>query len=704
MSNSKESAIEDDLYLLKNFTPENFKQFVLNNICQCESNCEKATGNIKGAAKENKDINCSQINVQENLPTYYKNKNVTKLNLEGIDENRLIILSDYYRYLYENAIQVFVDNDILIKKRTDTKFYILKNNEKRKLTWENIKSHESLETRQLLWLFRKLIVDTLIKYIITKYNLTDLIIYSVGSNDLTSDYDITLYGSNTSKVNMIKQFDSLFNHIFGNKSSLVFDTNIYGKAYIEFKNPNNTFLFTQKTCGKENFYYLNDNIIQRFEYSTIIWALIKFFREIREAFGEDIYNKIYIFMRNKQEKKQNTNVKTTIYQIVNDTLLYLRNQDETKVKYELIIENEELYKNQYINYYKNQYKEYHMLAYGKKEFENQQYLPFTNDDKIHFENDNISLINFFGEETYFTRGAFLDTVVNSQICSNKNIIKLNEKDYITSIIENASFFFIHNNKTKYLQRVIKSFKILSNYGHNVDYKDLYNSYEFNYMNNIITKEEHTKNIKDIKDFISNLKKNSMNDMNNGFEELKTKIDKFVQSLQAKKVIDIDNKYNKENFDINKIKPINTSSIEKQLNNIKEKIIPQVTTLTRLDQLYKIEDILNNINEPLLNYKYCTMVSEDSFNLLDCEKYSINQCLLWFIYKLTINIQKGEITFPFYDIYILQNNSLYDLKIKKQNKNTIIRTETTKFRKNDSTQASSESLNENSSKGSSNMLS
>jgi hypothetical protein len=690
MSDSKKSIIEDDLYLLKNFTPQNFKQFVLNNICQCESNCEKATGNIKRDTGnlENKVKNCSQITAEQNVPTYYQTKDVIELNLEDIDENRPIELSDYYRYLYENAIQAFVNNNLL--KKMGNKFYIKKNNEFRKLNWDNIKSHENLEIKELLWLFRKLIVDTFIKYIITKYNLTDLIIYSVGSNDLTSDYDITLYGSNTSKVNMIKQFDSLFNHIFGNKSSLVFDTNIYGKAYIEFDKKE---LFTEHTCVIDKFYYLNEAHIQRFEYSNIIWALIKFFREIRDVFGEDIYNKIYLFMKNKQETKQKPNVTTNIYKIVNDTLLYLRNQDETKVKYELIIENEEYYKNQYMNYYKNQYKNYHMLAYGKKEFKNLQDLPFTYDDKIQFENDNISLINFFGEETYFTRGAFLDTVVNSQICSNKNIIKLNEKDYITSIIENASFFFIHNNKTKYLQRVIKSFKILSNYEQNVDYKDLYNSYEFNYMNNIITKEEHTKNIKDIKDFISNLKKNNMNYMNNGFEELKTKIDKFIQSLQTKKVIEIDNKYNKENFDINKIKPINTLSIETQLNNIKEKIIPQVTVLTRLDQLSKIEDILKNINEPFLNYKYCTMVSDDYFNLLDCEKYSINQCLLWFIYKLTINTQRGEITFPFYDIYVLQNNSLYDSKIKNKNKNKIfIRTETTLFKKNNSI----ESLSENSS--------
>jgi hypothetical protein len=99
-----------------------------------------------------------------------------------------------------------------------------------------------------------------------------------------------------------------------------------------------------------------------------------------------------------------------------------------------------------------------------------------------------------------------------------------------------------------------------------------------------------------------------------------------------------------------------------------------------------------------------MVSDDYFNLLDCEKYSINQCLLWFIYKLTINIQRGEITFPFYDIYILQNNSLYNSKIKKNKNEILTRTETAIFRKNVSTKASSELLSENSTEGSRDSLS
>jgi hypothetical protein len=630
MSNNK-YFIKNDKIPFKEFVSD-FKDFVLNNICQCQTVCEKATEHLKKQNEIN-GINCTQIKVES----------TTK--------------AEYYYKLYDYVIQSFVNNDILIKEPTGTKFYILKNNEERKLTWENIKSHESLETRELLWLFRKLIVDTLIKYIITTQDLQKLIIYSVGSNELTSDYDITLYGSNESKVKMITEFNKLFKDIFGNPSSLVFDTNIYGKACIEFENPNNKFLFTQKTCGKENFYYLNGDDNKQFTNSTIIWALIKFFREIRDAFGEDIYNKIYIFMKNKNKQKKLNPEVTTIYEIVHETLLYLRNQDETKVTYESVLQYEEYYKSLYSKYFKIPLQVNYQSVKGKEyEFYNEFYLKYKPDNfnlnyktdvfdfkaAIQFENDNISLINFFGEETYFTRGAFLDTVVNSQICSNKNIIQLTETDYITSIIENSSFFFIHNNKTKYLQRVIKSFKILSNYGKNETYTDLYNSYEFNYMNNIITKELYTQNTKYIKDFISNLPTNINSDI---LKELKTKITNFVNILEKEKVIKIDNK---ATFNIND--KIDTSLLIQELNTINK--------LSDEDYLVKIKFIFSNLENLWFNYKYCTIVSDNYFNLLDCEKYSISQCLLWFIYKLTINIQQGEITFPFYDIFISEKNMLY----------------------------------------------
>ena len=103
---------------------------------------------------------------------------------------------------------------------------------------------------------------------------------------------------------------------------------------------------------------------------------------------------------------------------------------------------------------------------------------YNNTDKITGYNDYISLVNFYGIETYFTRGAFLDIVVNGQMCGSKSI-ELTDVDYLCSILENAGFFFNHNNKTKYVVRVNKTLEKL------IDKNNLYNIPEIKELDTII---------------------------------------------------------------------------------------------------------------------------------------------------------------------------------------------------------------------------
>ena len=67
--------------------------------------------------------------------------------------------------------------------------------------------------------------------------------------------------------------------------------------------------------------------------------------------------------------------------------------------------------------------------------------------------DFISLVNFYGVETYYTKGAFMDIVVNGQMCKTDTSISLSLLDYTNSVIENVSFFLLHNEKNKYLIRI-----------------------------------------------------------------------------------------------------------------------------------------------------------------------------------------------------------------------------------------------------------
>jgi hypothetical protein len=83
----------------------------------------------------------------------------------------------------------------------------------------------------------------------------------------------------------------------------------------------------------------------------------------------------------------------------------------------------------------------------------------------------ISYINYNGSETYFSRGAFLDVVVNGQICK-KNIVKLNLNDYYDSFVENSIDLLTHYHKEKYTMRLLSSFsEILTIF--QTKYSDIY---------------------------------------------------------------------------------------------------------------------------------------------------------------------------------------------------------------------------------------
>lgn len=72
-------------------------------------------------------------------------------------------------------------------------------------------------------------------------------------------------------------------------------------------------------------------------------------------------------------------------------------------------------------------------------------------------NSFISYINYNGSETYFTRGTFLDVVVNRQMCKADKI-KLSQDEYLDSFIENMADLMINYHKDKYLTRSVDALK------------------------------------------------------------------------------------------------------------------------------------------------------------------------------------------------------------------------------------------------------
>jgi len=450
----KENSLENKLYKYVNTSRKSIgnirddskdnilkeeKLKIYKEICQCYSQCLKFEDSDYKLSKE-ANI-CNKITINDN---YNDNTNLSNLINKTIS---FLIKNNYIKAIGD------IDNH---------KYYITVNGTTVKLNWENIKNlkDKNKPEGELFWLVRKLIVDSLLKIIINEHRknetyitiangdqlliskdeFNDVKIYSVGSTDITSDYDITLYSNNNYIIGIIiEEFQNKFMKIFGEHSSIVFDTNIYGKAYIIFdcnKHCEINYLpIDSSKCSnqKESFYYIKslnnnkgliDGISGQYKCNQVIWGLIKYLRDLRDSFGENIYNKYFNFI----QKNVNNN---NILDITQETLIYLRN---TNITYIDLIENEDTHRKDY---------------------------KLNNFSSLLFTNDYISLINFYGEETYFTRGAFLDTVVNSQMCKGSEpVIELYKEDYIASILENAGFFFLHNDKTKYLKRVKNSLILL----------------------------------------------------------------------------------------------------------------------------------------------------------------------------------------------------------------------------------------------------
>ena len=441
--------------ILSNFPndDENVKKFMFKEICQCYNQCFTLDENRKKEYKINendKDIVCNKIVPSNNNPDFYLN-----------------LIDTIISYMSKKYI-----------KELCNKYYISYNNLNIKLSWENIKNLENTNVKEMFWLFRKIIVDSILKSIILKNNILDVRIYSVGSSTLTSDYDITLYDDNILNSNdsndkiftIINEFQNIFHTLFTEHSSIVFDTNIYGKAYITFNcGKSCSYLYERIKCmsQKEAFFTLKSvNNNKLYKSIQVSWSIIKFLRNLKDSLGDSIYTTYFSYLKNKVSKNQDIETQKEYFSKIQKMLLYLTNNDFT---YTDLIYNEEKYKKLYKDY-----------------FENIQH--FDTQEELVFYNDYISFVNFYGEETYFSRGAFLDTVVNSQMC-NDTVVKLYEDDYIASIFENAGFYLLHSDKVKYLKRVLNSVEKLVSLNKNSIYKTLFNK-NFNKMKNVVNNEKN----------------------------------------------------------------------------------------------------------------------------------------------------------------------------------------------------------------------
>lgn len=412
-----------------------FMEYIFENCCNCtEKECiisitEKYLPEYYDLIKMKymkKNIKmCSQINkiyklkdsLLENtlegfdIPVYLLEE-FKSFNLLNIKNGKYYLLNSYSKLTWKNIKGIsekMAENYIIDNPKNAISIFNYFNISKIYSKSEIKINIFTIHLKIIFWYLRKGIIDTLVGTIIHKNNYS-VNALSVGSTNLESDYDITLYGNFDDTYKVINNFKNIFKDLFENKSSYIFDTNLYGVSFIkqEIEEDKKGTL----TCNNFNFTTTKSTELIEQKICQHIWALIKFINSLNT-------------IRESNE---------LLYEMLSDIIV--NNLKDSNISKLLQIAED------FINVFESNTSNYDKII---------KYLIHIDDSEI---NNFISFINYNGQETYFTRGAFIDIVVNNQMCKNE-IVKLSENEILDSFIENVSDLMIHYNKSKYIDRIKK---------------------------------------------------------------------------------------------------------------------------------------------------------------------------------------------------------------------------------------------------------
>lgn len=438
---------------------DNLHDFVDYVLIEC-SNCVKKESCIK-EIENSKLYDCYKDNPKERPKNC---EDIVNVNCKEIKTSPLTARflkkldtddNSKKRFLVPHILCLFQSKGLLMKRGGI--YYLLKTNIR--LTWNNIKllrekhitglEYEILDEirhifnnkeykyddvtliKCLFWYLRKAIVDSILSDIINHYknkldkSKVNIIAMSVGSTKLSSDYDISLDTSYEIGAVIIKRFTTIIENIFKDDSENIFDTNVYGVSFTKRKLDNN-FTESHKCDSNDIFYVKVDNNI---EISQMIWCYIKLLLKLNYVLKQDdkVYEKLYSYLDN-DIGMQNNDLFIQAIIFVNKYKSNIENYGKIVSKYnDYIIENDAV----------------------------------TDDDNYLISNF-ISFVNYNGSETYLTNGAFIDVVINQQLCSTGDKIKiLKPYMYFTSFIENISDLLTHYHKSKYTERCENSLNELN---------------------------------------------------------------------------------------------------------------------------------------------------------------------------------------------------------------------------------------------------
>ncbi len=340
-------------------------------------------------------------------------------------------------------------NKCLIKHKN--KYHLtescLKKNDKILFTWSNYKIFLADNIKQEIYKIRKLIVDNLIMFIFNNYppcKINQNIVCnsspsgSVGPEaTLNSDYDLTING-NYKISEIIQMFNSIFEKEFQSTSSEIFDTNLYGYSFLIPNSAviNNLKLWTPVTSGIVQHEINTDETIS-LEQDKWAYLRIKSFLHNNTSYILNLANTGL----NNFYLSHNNNLTTLSAKEKQDKYIFYMSNFE-KIMHE---QTDNIIETSKINNTKKELIQ------------------------------NLSNMNYYGDETYFTQGAFVHVVGLMYLKNQPQNIKnqLFKKKYylIHSMMENLGYFihayYEHNNDIiyaiKYYNRFINAYNWLINF-------------------------------------------------------------------------------------------------------------------------------------------------------------------------------------------------------------------------------------------------
>ena len=337
--------------------------------------------------------------------------------------NKDTLENELVNFILAKILELNKYNNIIIID--NNKSYLLSKNTL--LTWDNIKK-QPITIKQILFNFRKEIVDTLINKIFEVFPacLNNICISnasgSVGPEaTLDSDYDLTIAGHYQVSI-MIQIFNSVIEKVFKAAPSEVFDTNLYGYSFLipPKGTSNNRLIWEIDKIGTYTCLLSNEKksmeqdkwaYLRLFSFCYDHNQPIKFLNEkINNFFIDGLFKmqpikKAYNYILQMKEFENLINTNT-------DTSLKTNKMNDKEL---------ELLKQQVIN--------------------------------------SLSHMNYYGDETYFTQGAFIHVVGTMFYYRkediNKKVLLFKSYYLIHSMIENLAYFIHAFEKKKDIIYAVK---------------------------------------------------------------------------------------------------------------------------------------------------------------------------------------------------------------------------------------------------------